>query len=136
MADYSSNPGDGWTVISTPSLLNTHKAALVAYYNSNAGLPVISSWSSSNCCFAMSSTARWALNSLHMYPANPNGPCCSCEAYSGTYRFSPGAPKSTLSASDVFTSSTGCSDNNNPGIFYKSMPLVLFAVMTATKHAE
>lgn len=69
----------------------------------------------------MSSTHRWALNSAYMFPANSNGACCSCEAYSGTYRFAPsGTPKSTLSTSDVFTSTTNCGDNNNPGIFYKS----------------
>jgi hypothetical protein len=32
--------------------------------------------------------------------------------------------KSTLSTSDDFTSTTRCSDNNNPGIFYKSPPTV------------
>ena len=119
MADHSSTPGNGWTLISTTSLLDTHKAALIAFYNSNGGLPVISSWTSSNCCWALSSTARLAIGSTHAYPANSDGECCSCESYSGTYKFSQSGTVITTLSTETFGSTTGCSDNNNPGIFFK-----------------
>ena len=120
MADYSSSPGGGWTLISSTSLLETHKAALTSFYNSNGGIPVITSWASSNCCWAMSSSLRWSIDGAYFYPGGGGGgtgACCSCETYTGTYFFN---GHSSLSGTETWTGSPVCSDNNNPGIFYHS----------------
>ena len=97
-------------------MLNTHKADLVSFYNSNGGLPVITSWSSSNCCWAFSSSLRLTIGGSYKYPVKSNGvQCCNCETYSGTYTIG----GMTLSTSDIWGTTSICSNNKNPGIFYK-----------------
>ena len=98
-------------------MLNTYKADLVSFYNSNGGLPVITPWSSSNCCWALSSSLWWTIGGNWMYPSKSNGvQFCNCETYSGTYTR---GGISSLSTSDIWGTTSTCSDARNPGIFYK-----------------
>ena len=121
----TSTPSLGWRIIRAPpetgldahihltvSMLNTYKADLVSFYDSNGGLPVITPWSSSNCCWALSSSLRWTIGGNHKYPGKSNGvQCCNCETYSGTYTL---GDMSSLSSSDTWGTSSVCSDNK-PG---------------------
>ena len=116
MADYSSSPGGGWTLISSTSLLNTYKADLVSFYNSNGGLPVITPWRSTNCCFSLSSNLRWDIDGSYVYPAG----CCNCGTYSGTYKFNlPGVQTKTSLSTETWSTTNRCLAANNPGIFYR-----------------
>ena len=56
--------GDGWVPVTYADLSSTYLDDFIEFYNTNGGLPLLITWSSSNCCFAFSelSDTRLTIN--------------------------------------------------------------------------
>jgi hypothetical protein len=111
----------GWQV-ATVNQLTKYKSELVSQYNAKGGLPLIKTFTSGNCCFAVAGGMKLKVSGTGyntVFPADSKGAltCSPKIGYSEqTYQFYKSPVLSNLAE---FTSDQGCETASNPGIFIK-----------------
>jgi hypothetical protein len=116
-------PAGNWRLMGMADFAE-FKHDFIHSYNAN-GIKVLDTFTSNNCCIAVaggekltiSGTKSEAKNNHFQYPAR-NGAlkCNPAKGYMGAFKF---YAVNKISHDAKFSSATGCSDGENPGIFIK-----------------
>lgn len=117
---FNSSPGAGWKLM-TMADVATNKASFIAEYNKNAGFPVLGSFKTGNCCFALAGGKKLHIGGSaygYQFPATSKGAirCNPSAGYTKNenlqfYR------TPTLSRASELSAVSACATNNNPGIY-------------------
>jgi len=113
-------PPPGWS-LATVEQLNALKPQFVAYYNAHRGLPVVKTFSTTNCCVAVAGGAKLTVGGTRngvAFPANSAGKL-HCNPSGGYVKDSVVAfyEAPTLSLGRTLGSRVACSTKSNPGVF-------------------
>lgn len=130
MGQYDATPA-GYTLVTFEQLSDPQFQALfINLYNRQAGMPLIASWVSANCCYSTTGGMDWHFGGAILYPSTGTGFSCSppTPGYAGgpwrVYLNSNASVMTAPLAENFFvlnpvTQVAQCSEGANPGFFWR-----------------
>lgn len=121
---------NGYALVTYEQLTDPmYQAVFIALYNQQSGMPLITQWMSTNCCFSTVGGMEFFFGGSYLYPSTGSGYACSpTPAYTGgpwrVYQFTKGTVMNPPLQDDFFTTNPvtqldQCGDGANPGMFWR-----------------
>jgi len=118
MYGVDSSPGVGWMLVQSAADFNKLKEKFLKYYNAH-GLPLIGTFTSTNCCFTYGNHQRLTYNGNFQTVNDPSSGLPTCDTVGGYVLPAYAMNDKLWTGTAILGEATGCEDGNNPAIWYK-----------------